>query len=454
MPNILIAWHGDESEEYFAKTALATPAEIEAAEAAFGSSSGFEEKPIYSINGAKGTLNISGPLSPNGPSALARFFGFNGTGYKQIIEATNAFKAAGVNDVEINGNSGGGYVDGCDQAYQAIFSLRDTAKVTFINRGMTASAMYYLASAATEILSDSISNFTGSIGVKVAAYDFKEYYEKIGIKERVIVSENASKKSPSISDESGRDEIKKQINSIERVFYQRISEGRAITTEKIKADFGQGAVMIAHDPDSNEPSALSNGLIDGIIGFSIENNSESGQAKAETIQNVESASAVHEVSKNLSGSTPAKEGIKMAKLSEILAADPEANADYKADVTAAVNSALNEANEKTKQNGALAKVALSAEKSYGATIRNLAAGLMAGENTAEELKSAMSSADAVREELASASASKTTQDIGATGAQDLDENAESEAYQANGIVSSQADADANIARLRKQNGVA
>lgn len=450
MPNKLIAWHGDQAEEYFAKISLAKPEEIKAAEAIFGFTEG-NEQAIYKIDGDSAVININGPLTKNGPSAIAKYFGFGGTGYNEIMGAVNAIKSAGVKTVTINADSGGGMVDGCDQCYKSLLTLRENAKVTVINKGMIASAMYWLACAGHEIISDSVLNFTGSIGVKIAAWDFKPYYESLGIKERVLLSDNAENKAPSISDEKGRAELTKQLNAIERVFHARVSEGRGVSIDKIKSDFGQGAVFVAHDLDDSQPCALSNGLIDGIIDFVVENDSESAQAQAGDIHENESASEVNEVSKNESGSVPAKASKKMAKLKEVLAADSEAKADFDVEVKTAVADAVAQQKEITAQNGKLAKIALSAEKNYGATIRNLAAGLMAGENTAEELKSAMSSVDAVREESASVAAKNESEDLGASGGENLDP--QSSERSENGNVETEADYQANLAEIRKRNGV-
>lgn len=449
MPNQLIAWHGDQAEEYFAKISLATPDQINQAQSLFGLTDGNDEK-IYSITGESAEININGPLTKNGPSALAKFFGFKGTGYVEIMDAVDAIKNAGVKNVTINADSGGGMVDGCDQCYQKLLTLREDAKVTFINRGMIASAMYWLACAGDEIISDSLLNFTGSIGVKIAAWDFKPYYESLGIKERVLLSDNAQNKAPSISDEKGRAELTKQLNSIERVFHARVAEGRGVSVETIKADFGQGAVFVARDLDETKPDALSNGLIDGIIGFS-ENDSGSSQAKASEEKENKSASAVNEVDNKTVEPVLKTEGKKMARLKDILAGDNEAKADFDAEVQTAVDDAVADMDAQNKRNAQLAKVALSAEKNYGATIRTLAAGLMTGENSAEELKSAMAAVDAVREENASNQSQSESEDLGPTGGENLDSKTTPESN--NGVISTEEQYAANVEAIRKRNGV-
>lgn len=449
MPKQLIAWHGDESEEYFAKIALATNEQIKAAEMAFGDKSDFKPDPIFKIEGTKGTLNVSGPLSPTGPSALARYFGYGGTGYNDIISACEAFKSAGVTDVQMNANSGGGYVDGCDQAFQAIFSLRDTANITCINRGMVASAMYYLASASNTIESDSISNFTGSIGVKVASWDFKEYYESMGIKERVVVSDNAPNKSPSISDEAGRAEIKEQINAIERIFYMRIAQGRGITTDKIKADFGQGSVLIAYDPDDTQASALSNGMIDGIMGTSHLETLKASAKTPATADNKSESPALNGDSKSQNGSVLVTGKQKMATLAELLAADPQASAEHTAQIASAKQQVTQELEAVQTRRSALASTVMDAEKSYPKTIQKMAGQMMTGEITEESLKVAMQTIDAIREESASEQASAETETTPVIKGQNIDPKT----AVTPGIVADEESFEANIARIQAANGV-
>ena len=94
------------------------------------------------------TISIVGVLTPDGPSALARFFGFGGTGYNEIIAAANELETdQSITDVTLLMKTPGGNVDGMDLARQAIESLTAVKNVTVENHGLIASAGYYLATA-------------------------------------------------------------------------------------------------------------------------------------------------------------------------------------------------------------------------------------------------------------------------------------------------------------------
>ena len=70
--------------EYLNKTINATAEELQAAFDMFESK---ELPDILSIEGDTAIIKIEGILSKNGPSFIARFFGFGGTAYTDIIES-------------------------------------------------------------------------------------------------------------------------------------------------------------------------------------------------------------------------------------------------------------------------------------------------------------------------------------------------------------------------------
>ena len=255
----------DYAISYLEKLENATTEERAAALGAFG------EKPldgIISLNdaGNEATIKISGPLSPAGPNPIARFFGFGGTGYIDIISAIKSVEDdPTVDTVRLAMDTPGGTVAGMDQARQAIESLSTKKKVIAENHGMIASAGYYLATAANEIIAMSPLVTTGSIGVIVAGYDFSGIDAKYGIKKIKIVSKNAPNKQPDPTTPHGVAIIQEDINAMERVFIEKIIEGRGTTEKDVIENFGQGGMLIAQDPDSDKPDAVKVGMIDKVI---------------------------------------------------------------------------------------------------------------------------------------------------------------------------------------------
>ena len=86
------------------------------------------------------------------------------------------------------------------------------------------------------------------------------------VKEIVITSSNAPNKNPDPESKVGVKVIQDRVDALERIFYQRISEGRGVSTEDIKENFGRGGLLVSFDPDPNKPDAVSVKMIDSVIG--------------------------------------------------------------------------------------------------------------------------------------------------------------------------------------------
>lgn len=218
-----------------------------------------------SEDGREATISIVGPLSPKGPSALARFFGYEGTAYSDIVESAQLLEDdPTVETVRLMMNTPGGMVDGMDQARQAIKNLAAAKTVIAENHGMIASAGYHIATAATRIEALSPLAMTGSIGVIIAGYDTSKMLKKAGVKKVRIVSKNAPNKAPDASTDHGLELLQAEADAMERVFIAAVAEGRGTTEQDVIENFGKGGILIAQDPDESKPSALKAGMIDAV----------------------------------------------------------------------------------------------------------------------------------------------------------------------------------------------
>ncbi len=262
---ILYAMDSAYTDQYLTKMENATSEDKKMAAEQFGDSQ--PESIISRANGSDTvTMEINGPLTVSGPSWLAKFFGFGGTGYNDIISAARTLRAdESVKSVILKMNTPGGTVEGMDEAKQALDLLALDKEVTAENHGMIASAGYYMAMAASKIKALSPLAVTGSIGVVVAGLDFSEAMSQVGIRKIKIVSKNAPDKQADPTTDKGRDIIQAQIDAMERVFINTVAEGRNTTTEDVIANFGKGGVLIANDPGEGNPDALSVGMIDSVV---------------------------------------------------------------------------------------------------------------------------------------------------------------------------------------------
>jgi hypothetical protein len=299
-------------------------------------------------------------------------------------------------------NSPGGEILGLDDVWQAVREGGKKKSVVAENRGLMASAAYWTASAASRIVATSPAALTGSIGVQMVTYDYSEADKEYGVRRVRITSKNAPKKNPDATTDDGRAVYQEQLDAIERVFISRISEGRGLSEEKIIKNFGQGALMIAEDPNKSMISAISVNMIDRVIGGESDRNSRKIDEK---IEDANIRGAIESTD-----DTP-EEGKNMATLAEIMKTDTA----IKAEVEALTDAAYARGQSDTKSRNAKATAILASDK-YPELIKAMAMQVLTGEKTAEALDGAVAYCDQMAERDKAAAAVKETVTAGPTPA--------------------------------------
>ncbi len=207
-----------------------------------------EEYKVVNNNGvSEAIIPISGSLSND------RYYG---SSYLDIIEMVkDADKDPDVDLIVLETNSPGGEVDGVEAAANVI---RDCEKEVVARVGyMACSGAMWLISQADRIEATSKIAVFGSIGVIVSYYDFKEYFEKEGIKQITITSTDAPDKALDPATEKGKTKLLEWLDTIHSVFVEYVSKGRNTTEEDVNNNYGKGGVLVAED-------ALRVGMIDTI----------------------------------------------------------------------------------------------------------------------------------------------------------------------------------------------
>ena len=160
-----------------------------------------------------------------------------------------------VRSIAFEVNSPGGDVDGVGETGQIIAGLR---KPTVANvHGMAASAAYWLASQADQIVAASPASQVGSIGIIAQLIDDDEALAQGGIKRHVFVSTAAPDKRPDLNTEEGQSKMIAMVDDLHSVFAEAVADGRDTTVDKVNSNFGRGGLVIAKD-------AVKAGMIDGI----------------------------------------------------------------------------------------------------------------------------------------------------------------------------------------------
>ena len=200
-----------------------------------------------SISNGEGSIDIVGPLTKK-PSPMAAFFGIKQTTYQGIINAiAQAESDSSVEQIVLNIDSGGGQVDGL---FDTLDAIKNTSKpVEARISGMAASAAYAIASVSDKIVSNSIGDMIGSIGVVYSTYVSKSFVD--------ITNTDSPDKRPDASTEEGKQVIREQLDETFGIFAKYISEGRGISENEVKENYGKGRVFMSQN-------ALSRGMIDEI----------------------------------------------------------------------------------------------------------------------------------------------------------------------------------------------
>src|SRR5690606_21790544 len=108
---------------------------------------------------------------------------------------------------------------------------------------MAASAAYWIASAADEIVIDATAQL-GSIGVVMGWIDDSRAMEKAGYEEIEFVSSQSPNKRPDHKTDEGRAVIQQEVDDLAAVFVAAVAENRGVTTDKVITDFNRGGLLV------------------------------------------------------------------------------------------------------------------------------------------------------------------------------------------------------------------
>lgn len=202
---------------------------------------------LLTIAGNNAEIVIQGAIT-NRPSLLAFMFGGGNTTYADITAALAvAEQDPEVDNITLAIDSPGGTIAGLFDTLAAIQAAKKPVKAVVSN--VAASAAYALASQADEIVATNRAARFGSIGIVVRG--------SIDENEIAIASSEAPKKAPDLSTEEGKAVVREELDALHEIFVDAIAEGRSTTVEKVNAEFGQGATLLAGE-------ALKRGMIDAV----------------------------------------------------------------------------------------------------------------------------------------------------------------------------------------------
>lgn len=202
------------------------------------------ERPAPKPQGGIAVVPIMGALSRRG-DFFTDILGW--ATYEGIAETVAQLAAdRSIARIVLRVDSPGGTVFGVEDAAQAVADAAKRKPVVAIADGLMASAAYWVASGATEIIATPGSEL-GSIGVIAVHTDLSGALAQDGIvATEVKAGKHKGEGSPlrPLSDED-RAALEERIEAQYQLFTARVARGRKVSVEDVRAGFGEGRVLTA-----------------------------------------------------------------------------------------------------------------------------------------------------------------------------------------------------------------
>lgn len=163
-----------------------------------------------------------------------------------------------VGTIVLDVDSPGGTIPGVSELAAEIRAARQNKRIVAVSNSLMASAAYWIASQADEIVSIP-SGTVGSIGVFTAHQDLSKKLEQDGINVTLISAGKYKVEGnpfEPLSDEA-KAVLQARVDDAYTSFVQDVAKGRNVTAKDVREGYGQGRALAAKD-------ALSAGLIDRI----------------------------------------------------------------------------------------------------------------------------------------------------------------------------------------------
>lgn len=196
-------------------------------------------------------LPVFGPIFPRASMISAST---DGTSLDVLMRDFRAAQASSAVDrVVMYFDTPGGTASGLAEAAGAIRAA--VKPVTAFVGGMAASAGYWLAAQASEIVTEP-AGILGSIGVAMSS-EKQVQPDADGRMTVAMVSSGAPYKLPDLDTDDGRASRQQLLDAAEAVFHADVAKGRKVSVATVRNDFGRGGVMLGAD-------AVAAGLADRI----------------------------------------------------------------------------------------------------------------------------------------------------------------------------------------------
>ncbi len=152
--------------------------------------------------------------------------------------------AADVDTIVLRVDSPGGNVNGVEDAAQAVADAAKKKRVIAVADGLMASAAYWIASQATEIVAAPGSE-VGGIGIIAIHMDQSAALAKDGFKATVLTTAPFKAEGHPYAplEVDARAALQERLDAQHALFVGRVASGRGVPPERVRTGFGQGRVL-------------------------------------------------------------------------------------------------------------------------------------------------------------------------------------------------------------------
>lgn len=198
------------------------------------------------LHGGVAVISLRGLIMP-GMSLIGLLLG--GGGLQRFrAELREAVTSDEVASILIDVDSPGGYLDLVPETAAEIRAARDAKPVTAIANTSAASAAYWLASQASEVVVTP-SGQVGSIGVFTMHNDWSEYDKRLGVKTTLISAGKYKTEANPYEplSEEAEAALQGRVDESYALFLAEVAKGRGTTARAVRSDFGEGRMVRAKD---------------------------------------------------------------------------------------------------------------------------------------------------------------------------------------------------------------
>lgn len=164
----------------------------------------------------------------------------------------------GVSAIILDVDSPGGSVFGVQELGDVIFEARGSKPIVAVANARAASAAYWIASQADELLVTP-SGEVGAIGAFAVHVDRSKQAEMLGLKHTLISAGKFKADTSDLAplDDAARADMQRRVDLYYSAFVKAVARGRGVTPADVRDGFGEGRMVAASD-------AARMGMVDGI----------------------------------------------------------------------------------------------------------------------------------------------------------------------------------------------